>query len=125
MATSTKARLLTIGEAAARLGVHVNTLRRWADNGTIKAVRLPSGYRRFEEAEINRKRWEMGHRDRPAYRTDKRRGMEAIARGEMTPLVARLIATSEAIRRGRPPFTESTADIVRQSHEERDDSISP
>lgn len=123
MATKTGRRLLTIGEAAASLGVHANTLRRWVDRGMIRAVRLPSGYRRFEEAEIERKRREIGRHDRPAYRTDKRAAVAAFERGELTPLVARLIATSEVIMRGRPPFSESAADIIRESHDERDARI--
>ena len=36
-------RLLTIAEAARELGVHQNTLRRWADAGMIPVTRLPSG----------------------------------------------------------------------------------
>lgn len=54
--------LLSISEAARRLGVHVNTLRRWADHGDIQAVRLPSGFRRFEPAVIEEKRRELGYR---------------------------------------------------------------
>ena len=54
------ARLLTISQAADLLGVSPATLRRWADEGELKAVKLPSGYRRFEPAEIERKRREMG-----------------------------------------------------------------
>ncbi len=53
-------KLLTISEAARRLGVHPNTLRTWADKGLVKTVRLPSGYRRFAVAEIERMRAEMG-----------------------------------------------------------------
>lgn len=44
--------LLTIGEAAKALGVHVDTLRRWADAGLIQVVVLPSGHRRFRAADI-------------------------------------------------------------------------
>ena len=54
------ARLLTIAQAAARLGVHPDTLRGWADKGLVPMVRLPSGYRRFAPAEIERVRREMG-----------------------------------------------------------------
>lgn len=56
-------KLLSIGEAAKRLGVHINTLRRWVESGRIHAVRLPSGYRRFEVREIERLRREMGFRE--------------------------------------------------------------
>ncbi len=53
-------RLLTISQAAARLGVHQNTLRSWADKGLVAHVKLPSGYRRFTIAEVERLRQEMG-----------------------------------------------------------------
>jgi len=53
-------RLLNITEAARLLGVHANTLRGWADRGLVKAIRLPSGHRRFTPAEIDRIRLEMG-----------------------------------------------------------------
>ncbi len=53
-------RLLTISQAAARLGVHQNTLRSWADKGLVAHVKLPSGYRRFTSAEVERLRQAMG-----------------------------------------------------------------
>jgi excisionase family DNA binding protein len=53
-------KLLTITEAARGLGIHVSTLRRWADSGQIAVVRLPSGYRRFEPAVVEQKRKELG-----------------------------------------------------------------
>ena len=53
-------RLLTITEAAARLGVYHQTLRTWADKGLVPVVKLPSGHRRFEPAAIERMRVEMG-----------------------------------------------------------------
>jgi excisionase family DNA binding protein len=58
-------KLLTISEAAGRLGVSSGTLRSWADKGIVKAIKLPSGYRRFTEAEIERQRREMGFADEP------------------------------------------------------------
>ncbi len=58
--TMQPARLLTVSQAAARLGISQDTVRRWADQGLLKTVKLPSGYRRFEPAEIERKRREMG-----------------------------------------------------------------
>ena len=56
-------KLLSIGQAAERLGVSVGTLRSWADKGLVKMIRLPSGYRRFTEDEIDRIRREMGFED--------------------------------------------------------------
>ena len=47
-------RLLTISEAAQLLGVHQKTLRAWADKGLVPHVRLPSGYRRFDRADVER-----------------------------------------------------------------------
>lgn len=44
--------LMQVREAARALGVHENTLRRWADAGYITPVRLPSGVRRFRDADI-------------------------------------------------------------------------
>ncbi len=43
---------LTIREAAARLGVHESTVRRYADRGLIGVKRLPSGVRRLSEADV-------------------------------------------------------------------------
>jgi excisionase family DNA binding protein len=34
-------------DAAAYLGVHENTLRRWADKGLIPVIKLPTGVRRY------------------------------------------------------------------------------
>ncbi len=53
-------RLLTISQAAAQLGIHSDTLRAWADKGIVPVVRTPTGYRRFDPAEISRLRTEMG-----------------------------------------------------------------
>lgn len=54
--------LLGVREAARRLGVHENTLRRWESSGLIHAVRLPTGVRRFREEDVQRLHDEM-HRD--------------------------------------------------------------
>ncbi len=43
----TESTLISVREAARRLGVHENTVRRYADRGLIRAVRLPSGVRRI------------------------------------------------------------------------------
>ncbi len=48
-----RARLLTISAAADRLGVHQKTLRAWADKGLVAHVKTPTGYRRFDPADID------------------------------------------------------------------------
>lgn len=53
-------RLLTITQAAARLGVNQKTLRRWADAGKVPHVKTLAGQRRFEEGVIDRLRKQMG-----------------------------------------------------------------
>lgn len=49
---ATESTFITIREAARRLGVHENTVRRYADRGLIRAVRLPSGVRRLRRGDI-------------------------------------------------------------------------
>jgi excisionase family DNA binding protein len=51
--------LLGVREAARRLGVHENTLRRWEKAGLIRAVKLPTGVRRFREEDVERLHEEM------------------------------------------------------------------
>jgi putative resolvase len=51
--------LLGVREAARRLGVHENTLRRWEQTGLIRAVRLPTGVRRFRAEDVQRLYEEM------------------------------------------------------------------
>ena len=47
--------MLTVGEAAALLHIHTNTLRRWADKGYIRAYRIANrGDRRFRREDIIR-----------------------------------------------------------------------
>ena len=45
-------KLLTITEAAARLGVNKKTLRSWADRGFIPHIKTPTKYRLFEPAAL-------------------------------------------------------------------------
>jgi excisionase family DNA binding protein len=54
--------LLGVREAARRLGVHENTLRRWEQAGLIHAVKLPTGVRRFRAEDVEKLVREM-HRD--------------------------------------------------------------
>jgi excisionase family DNA binding protein len=46
--------LLSLSEAAALLGVHPATLRRWADQGDVLVMVTPGGHRRFPRTEIER-----------------------------------------------------------------------
>jgi excisionase family DNA binding protein len=45
---------LSLTDAANRLGVHMTTLRRWADNGEFPFMRTPGGHRRFALADVER-----------------------------------------------------------------------
>ena len=46
--------MLTVTEVSLLLHVHPNTLRRWSDNGIIKAYRIGSrGDRRFKQDDVN------------------------------------------------------------------------
>ncbi len=51
---STEADLLPIGEAARRLGVSIETVRRWDKAGHIISTRTVGGQRRFAAAEVER-----------------------------------------------------------------------
>jgi excisionase family DNA binding protein len=45
--------MLTIGEVAELLNVHLNTVRRWSNRGILKAYRIGSrGDRRFRQEDI-------------------------------------------------------------------------
>ena len=47
--------MLTVREVAKLLHVHSNTLRRWADQGIIRAYRITSrGDRRFKQEDVAR-----------------------------------------------------------------------
>ena len=52
--------MLTVREVANILGIHVNTVRRWSDEGKLKAFRITKrGDRRFKREEIKRFLFEM------------------------------------------------------------------
>jgi excisionase family DNA binding protein len=49
-----ESRLLTVSQAAEKLSVHANTVRRWNNRGLIESVRTGSlGHRRFSDDKIN------------------------------------------------------------------------
>jgi excisionase family DNA binding protein len=43
---------MDLSEAAAFLGVHFTTLRRWVDAGKVPCIRTPGGRRRFDRVEL-------------------------------------------------------------------------
>jgi excisionase family DNA binding protein len=45
--------LLTVGEAAARLHVSKQTIRRWITEGILKASRTPGGHYRIRAADAD------------------------------------------------------------------------
>lgn len=61
-----KDRWLTLGQACRMLGVDESTLRRWADNGQVRAFRTLGGHRRFAEPDI--RELLAGGRDGQRYR---------------------------------------------------------
>jgi len=44
---------LRLGEAAAELGVSLNTLRRWSDAGRLTCYRSPGGHRRYRRSDVD------------------------------------------------------------------------
>jgi excisionase family DNA binding protein len=53
------AQLIQVRQAAQALGVHENTIRRWEARGLLRAVRLPSGVRRFRPEDVEAMRKQM------------------------------------------------------------------
>lgn len=43
---------MSVGEAAALVGVHVDTLKRWEKAGRISSFRTPLGHRRYNRADV-------------------------------------------------------------------------
>ena len=44
--------LLSVGQAAAVAGVHVDTIKRWEKAGRIAALRTPVGHRRYRRSDV-------------------------------------------------------------------------
>jgi putative resolvase len=44
--------MLTLREAATRIGVHPSTVRRWEQAGLVTPLRTPGGHRRFIPDEV-------------------------------------------------------------------------
>jgi excisionase family DNA binding protein len=52
MRVASAPKALRRGDAAARLGVHPNTLAGWVKRGWLKGVQMPGGEIRFREDEV-------------------------------------------------------------------------
>jgi hypothetical protein len=51
--------LMKVRETAHTLGVHENTVRRWANAGLLRVVTLPTGVRRFRPDDVAKLRRSM------------------------------------------------------------------
>src|SRR5919205_664022 len=51
---TTDRRWMSLGPASRLLGVDPDTLRRWADEGRVRAWTTPGGHRRFDPAALER-----------------------------------------------------------------------
>lgn len=78
---------LRLGQAAALLGVSVDTVRRWVDDGRIEGGRTPGGHRTVSPDEVRRVLAE-----RPHYRPSP----TSSARNQLHAVVKRVVADGVA-----------------------------
>ena len=74
-----------MGEAAALLGVSVDTVRRWADDGRLATTRTSGGHRVVDGPDLARLATELGEAPEPGAITG------ASARNRLTGLVTRVV----------------------------------
>ncbi len=53
MAEKTNPRLMSVGEAAAYLGVSPASLRKWSNSGLVPTYRTPGGQRRYSVEDLD------------------------------------------------------------------------
>lgn len=53
MTHANKSDLISVGQAAERLGIAINTLRRWTKAGVISAARTVGKHRRYYRADVD------------------------------------------------------------------------
>lgn len=70
--------MLRIGQAAALLGVSVDTLRRWGDEGQLSVERSAGGQRRVSVAEVRRLLAERRPAQTPVARSSARNQLDAV-----------------------------------------------
>jgi excisionase family DNA binding protein len=61
---------LSTSQAAAYLGVHANTVRRWADAGRLSAMVTPGGHRRFALEDLQAFEWKQRQEAHPQLEAD-------------------------------------------------------
>jgi len=76
--SATKPRALRIGQAAALLGVSVDTLRRWEDEGQLRVIRSEGGQRLVDLDAVRRLLDERRAPQRPIARSSARNQLEAV-----------------------------------------------
>ena len=69
---------LRIGQAAALLGVSVDTLRRWDEDGTVRLARSGGGQRVVPVSEVQRLLAERRGEQQPVVRSSARNQLEAV-----------------------------------------------
>lgn len=69
---------LRIGQAATLLGVSVDTVRRWEDDGTVEVLRSSGGQRLVSMAEIRRLLAERPRRRHPVTASSARNQLDAV-----------------------------------------------
>ena len=124
-AASDRGELLSTGEVASALGVTINTVKRWAREGEIEAIVLPSGHHRIPRAELERlrhippravQRAAFEERQRSWQRAEAWRLAQPVEGGRLEDLFAWVSATLAVADRGAPlaePSVEDLAERVR------------
>jgi molybdopterin-binding protein len=102
---------LRVGQAAALLGVSIDTVRRWEQEGRIRIERSSGGQRRVPASEVQRLSAKRRAEPPPIYRSSARNQISAI----VTKVVADRAAASVEMQAG--PFrlvALTTAESVRE-----------
>jgi molybdopterin-binding protein len=71
--------LLTVREAARRLGVSYSTLKQWIYKGSVRTTKTDGGHHRLTELEIERLLHRHGDKPTEAYRVKRARGEASVA----------------------------------------------
>lgn len=114
---ATKSTLISIREAARRLGVHDNTVRRYADRGLIRAVRLPSGVRRIRREDVEALSAQPDEAALSAGRGHPARSLDALAADQGVEPIDSL---DELVAPGIWRSDEEAAAFLRLTYAERD-----